>query len=101
MIDPDRGPAAVGTKIAENVQLPAAGTRSAQSLVCVKSPLTAIAAIESGALPMFRKSVVIAGLLDPICWVEYSRRNELAENAGPESGAILSRNALLSPFRVV
>src|SRR6266567_4867446 len=101
VIDPDRRPAAVGTNVAENVQVPAAGTVSPQSLVSVKSPLTVIAEIESGALPMFRKSVVVAGPLDPTGWLEYSRRNGVDENAGPESGAILSRNALLVPFKVV
>src|ERR1700752_1243084 len=85
VIDPDRRPAAVGANVAENVQLPAGGTVSPQSVGSGKAPLTLIAEIESGALPMFRNSVVVAGPLDPTAWLEYCRRNGLAENAGAEA----------------
>src|ERR1700687_5125422 len=72
-IDPYRGPAAVGANVTENVQLPAAGTMLPQSLVAAKSPLTVTDEIDSGVLPMFRKSVLVAGLLDPTGWLAYCR----------------------------
>jgi hypothetical protein len=99
-IDPYRGPAAVGANVTENVQLPAAETEFPQSLVAAKSPLTVMDEIDSSALPMFRKSALVAALLDPTGWLLYWRRNGLAETAGAESGATLTRKALLRPFKV-
>ena len=49
---PVRAPAAVGVKVTEIVQVPAAATDAPQVLVWLKSPLAAMLAIVSAAVPV-------------------------------------------------
>jgi hypothetical protein len=68
---PERIPAAVGVKVIDKVHVPAAVTPAPQLSVSAKSPLAVIDEMDKGALPMFRSSVVCAGLVDPDVCNEY------------------------------
>ena len=62
---PLRDPAAIGVKMMENVQLPAADTLFPQLSVSAKSPVGVIDEIESGKLPILRRRAVCGRLLEP------------------------------------
>src|ERR1700676_3807592 len=98
-MDPLRVPAAVGVKITENVQLPAAGREPAQPSVSVKSPLIVIDEIDSAELLMFRNRTVCARLVEPTASNAYCSRLGLKLAAGAEFGPILSTNASVPPPR--
>jgi hypothetical protein len=57
-IDPDRVPTAIGEKVTEKVQLPAADTLVPQVSDSAKSPLALIDEIVNGELPMLRRRAV-------------------------------------------
>jgi hypothetical protein len=63
---PKRDPGALGVKIMERVQLPAADKLVPQFSVSEKSPVAVIDEIESGALPKFRTTTVWGWLAVPI-----------------------------------
>src|SRR5208282_42182 len=60
MMEPKRGPGAVGVKVTENVHVPAATTPLPHVLATEKSPLMVTFEIVSGALPMLRSNEVFA-----------------------------------------
>ena len=62
---PVREPAAVGAKVTEIVQLPAAATEAPHVLVWLKSPLAAIAVIVSAADPALVSVTTCAALVVP------------------------------------
>ena len=68
--------------------------------VSPKSPFTVIDEIDSGELPIFRRSTVCGGLVVPTCWIEYCKRAGVTVKAGAEFGPILSTKALAVPPNV-
>src|SRR3979411_1205542 len=96
-IDPVRDPSAVGVKVTENVQLPAAGMLVPQLSVSPKSGPTEIAEIDSGELPMLRSSPCCGGLVAPICCGEYCRLVGLKDTEGAEKAPSFITNASVLP----
>jgi len=64
-MEPVREPVAVGAKVTEIVQVPAAATEAPQVLVWLKSPLAAIVVIVSAADPVLVSVTTWAALVVP------------------------------------
>src|ERR1035441_2790681 len=94
---PSRDPTAVGVKIMENAQLPAACTLFPQLSVSAKSPVVVIDEIASGALPMLRRRIVCGWLLEPTVWLAYCKAAGLKVTAGADVAAILRMKASVFP----
>ncbi len=92
-IAPLRVPGAVGVKVTENVQLPAARTPVAQSSVSAKSPVVVIEEIDSDALPMLRSRSVCGWLETPTACTGNCRRPGAIATEGSEPGPILKTKA--------
>src|SRR5580658_2141749 len=96
-MEPLRVPAAVGVKVTESVQLPAADTLVAQVSVSAKSPLEVIDVIASAELPMLRSRTDCPALVVPTTCTAYCSALGLTLTAGAAVGPILSTKASVPP----
>ena len=93
-IEPKRVPAAVGVKVTDKVQLPAADTLVLQLSDSAKSPLAVIDEIASAELPMLRSRTVCAALVEFTACEEYCREYGLRVTDGAELGPIFITKAI-------
>src|SRR5271157_2993979 len=95
--EPERVPAAVGVKVTDKVQLPAADTLVPQLSDSAKSPLAVMDEIVSAELPMLRSSTVCAVLVELTACEEYCREYGLRVTDGAELGPIFITKASVPP----
>ena len=96
-MDPERDPAAVGVKVTENAQLPAAGTLFPQLSVSAKSPLAVIDEIANEELPMLRRRTVCGWLVEPTGRLPNWRELGLRATDGADAAPILTMKASMFP----
>src|SRR5208282_3817009 len=96
-MEPLRDPAAVGVKVTDKVQLPAADTLGSQLFDSAKSPLAVIEEISSAELPMLRSRTLCAEVVEPICCEGYCREYGSSATDGAEFDAIFITNASVFP----
>src|SRR5580692_7096374 len=95
--DPEREPEAVGVKVIEKLQLPAAGTLVPQVSVSAKSPLAVMEEIERAALPRLRSSTLCGWLAEPIARAEYVNETGVKPTAGADAAPTLAMKASVLP----
>ena len=96
-MDPERDPNALGVKVTEKVQLPAAETLFPQSSVSAKSPLSVMEEIDSGELPMLRSTTVCAWLVEPTARLANCKELGLKETEGADAKPIFAMKVSVLP----